>query len=113
MFEKSEACGCNCPEESVHCQWPSNAGGVTCVYGPRGFAPALRPGHDEHLSCWSEIEFKFIGRFIGIPLIGTVPEGIRVFTGRHGVSKIRLDMDDLDVLSAVFIDRLPSSEGKK
>lgn len=84
------------------------------MYGPRGgFAPALRPGHDEHLSCWSEIEFKFIGRFIGIPLIGTVPEGIRVFTGRHGISKIRLDMDDVDVLLGVFIDRLPSSEGKE
>src|SRR6516164_11461115 len=41
LFEKSEACGCNCPEESVHCQWPSNAGGVTCVYGPR--AASLPP----------------------------------------------------------------------
>ena len=41
LFEKSEACGCNCPEESVHCQWPSNAGGVTCVYGPR--AASLSP----------------------------------------------------------------------
>src|SRR6516225_8715339 len=79
----------------------------------RGFAPALRAGQDKHLSCRSEIEFKFIGRLIGIPLIGTVPEGIRVFTGRHGVSKIRLDMDDFDVLSAVFIDRLLSGEGKK
>jgi hypothetical protein len=83
------------------------------VRAARGFAPALRAGHDEHLFCRSEIEFKFIGRLISIPLIGTVPEGIRVFTGRHRVSKIRLDMDDFYLLSAVFIDRLPSSEGKK
>ena len=41
LFEKSEACGCNCPEESVHCQWPSNAGGVPCVYRPR--AASLSP----------------------------------------------------------------------
>src|SRR5262249_53841617 len=64
-----------------------------------GLAPALRAGHDEYLSSWIEIEFKFIGCFIGIPLIGTVPEGIREFTRWHGVSKICLDMDDFDVLS--------------
>ena len=40
-------------------------------------------------------------------------ERIRVFTGRHGVSKIRLELDDFDVLSGVFIDPLPSSEGKE